>query len=140
MLAANFTLDIIFYPETSIKANINFERNYTKEEPSAAQAKIYVNKLDSTSVNISMRVIVPAASPADPYDIDVMAVGRFSIKDDEKREERFAHAIVNAPNIIYGAIREHVLGITARSAWNELNLGPVTFEADDYEIAESEAD
>lgn len=140
MLAANFTLDTIFYPETSIKANINFERNFSEEEPSAVQAKIYVNKLDSTAVNISMRVNVPAASPADPYEIDVMAVGRFSIKDDEKREERFAHAIVSAPNILYGAIREHVLGITARSAWNELILGPVTFEADDYDIAESEVD
>ncbi|RRV26756.1 hypothetical protein EGJ23_12080 [Pseudomonas sp. o96-267] len=140
MLAANFTLEHIFYPETSVKANINFNRGYSEAEPNEAQAKIYVYKQESTAVTVAMRVTVSATSPADPYDIEVTAVGRFAIKDDEKREERFAHAIVSAPNILYGAIREHVLGITARSAWNEHVLGPVTFDADDYELAKTESE
>lgn len=135
MQAAKFTLENIFYPETVIKANINFNRSHKDDEPNLPQAKIYIHTPDDdAAVSIAMRIVVAATSPADPYDVEVTAVGRFLPDQSENTNISMQNIFNSAPNILYGAAREHILQVTSRSAWNELMLGPVVFEPDDYQL------
>lgn len=136
MLAADFTLESIFYPETLIKANINFDRNHDGDDPNGPDVKIYAHNIDETSVTLAMKIVVAATTPADPYDVEVTVVGRFSSDPRLEKKVSIAHILSSAPNILYGAAREHILQITARSAWKELIIGPVIFEPNDFQSPE----
>jgi preprotein translocase subunit SecB len=133
MQAANFTLDSIYYPETIIKANINFDRSHVGDEPNGPQVRFYVHSNDETSLTIALKVVVQCTSIADPYEVEVTAIGKFSAAQDSEKKASFAQILASAPNILYGAAREHILNVTARSAWNELILGPVVFDPDDFQ-------
>ena len=134
MQAADFTLESIFYPETIIKANINFDRSHDEDTPNGPEAKIFVHSTDEASLTIALKIVVAATTPADPYEVEVTAVGRFSTGRQKNEKASISQILASAPNILYGAAREHVLQVTSRSAWNELILGPVVFEPEDYQL------
>jgi len=62
-----------------------------------------------------------------PYDIDVEAAGIFEISSNVKKEEREDFLTVNGCAVLYSAIRDQVLTLTARSANGQLMLPTVHF-------------
>lgn len=133
MKRAKFTLDYLFYPNASVKANYNFKRNNTDTTPNEPVVKVFIAPRDNENqVQMSLSVVVQGESPADPYDIDILIVGHFagdgSIASDEFSEQ----VVISGPNILYGAVRERIMSLTSRSAWGEYILPAVVFEPSDF--------
>lgn len=63
-----------------------------------------------------------------PYDIEVCAVGHFKINKNVPLEKRYNLISVNGCSILYGAIREQVMNITARSIHGMLVLPTASFK------------
>lgn len=135
MKTAAFTLESIFYPETVVKANIDFERSHDLS-PSEPVVKITtpqnVEGLDESTWQIVLTVEIDSVSPSDPYEIWVLSVGRFKSNNQLSAQDFMKQVIVSGPNMLYSAAREHILAITSRSAWGGLNLPAVVFEPDDF--------
>lgn len=62
-----------------------------------------------------------------PYDIDVEAVGSFRISTQIPKEKREELVLVNGCAILYSAIRDQVMTLTARSYHGTLLLPTVNF-------------
>jgi|SRR5690606_26427356 len=135
MKTAAFTLEHIFYPETTVKANIDYDREHDTP-PSEPEVKItipqHVGDQEDPILQIVLTVAVSAASPSDRYEIAVLCVGRFKSSEDISFQDFAKQVIVSGPNMLYSAAREHVLGLTSRSAWGEFNLPAVVFDPDDF--------
>lgn len=139
MKAVGFALEQIFYPETTVRANIDYEKGST-EEPTEGNLKIFVYKSGDHSYQVSMHYRLEALSDADPYDINVLAVARIRCADDLNGELRSQVLSISAPNMLYGAIREHVLTLTCKSAWKDFVLPPVIIEPSDFVADDDEED
>lgn len=63
-----------------------------------------------------------------PYDIEVCAVGHFRINKNVPLEKRYNLISVNGCSMLYGAIREQVINITARSVHGMLVLPTASFK------------
>lgn len=63
-----------------------------------------------------------------PYDIDVGVFGIFEISKDIPDEERKNLVTVNGCSMLYGAIREHIMTLSARSIHGILILPTVNFQ------------
>jgi preprotein translocase subunit SecB len=62
-----------------------------------------------------------------PYALDIKAVGMFSVNESVPEERREELAFENGAALVYGAIREMVSTITARSAFGTLLLPTASF-------------
>jgi preprotein translocase subunit SecB len=62
-----------------------------------------------------------------PYEINVRAVGRFSVDASCPDEKREVLAFENGAALVFGAIREMVSTVTARAAYGMLILPTATF-------------
>lgn len=138
MKRAKFTLDHLYYPSASVKANYNFNRKHTDTEPQEPQSNIYIAPRDQDhSIQMSLQVVVQSDSPADPYDIDLLIVGNFSGDPSLDPKEFAEQAVMSGPNILYGAARERIMSLTSRSAWGEYILPAVVFEPSDFTFTET---
>lgn len=63
-----------------------------------------------------------------PYDIEVSAIGHFRISKNVPLEKRYNLISVNGCSMLYGAIREQVMNITARSVHGMLVLPTASFK------------
>lgn len=63
-----------------------------------------------------------------PYDIEVCVLGHFRINESVPLAERHNLISVNGCSILYGAIREQVMNITARSVHGMLVLPTASFK------------
>lgn len=137
MKRAKFTLEHLFYPSASVKANYNFNRKHTDTEPQEPQSNIYMAPRDQEhSIQMSLQVVVQSDSPADPYDIDLLIVGHFSGDPSLDPKEFAEQTVMSGPNILYGAARERIMSLTSRSAWGEYVLPAVVFEPSDFTFTE----
>lgn len=136
MKTAAFTLENIFYPETTVKANIDFDREH-ETPPSEPEVKItipqQVGDQEEPILQMVLTVTISAASPSDRYEIGVLSVGRFKSNGDLSFQDFVKQMIRSGPNMLYSATREHVLSITSRSAWGEYNLPAVVFDPEDFQ-------
>lgn len=62
-----------------------------------------------------------------PYDIDIDAAGVFSVNPSLPLAERQEFVLINGCSVLYGAIRDQILTLTARSARGPLLLPTVNF-------------
>jgi len=62
-----------------------------------------------------------------PYTFDIEVVGFFHLSDEYPEEKRAAMLKVNAPAVLFGAMREMVANITARGPYPRFDLPTVTF-------------
>ncbi|SEI99314.1 Preprotein translocase subunit SecB [Azotobacter beijerinckii] len=132
MKRAKFTLEHIFYPEVSVKANAAYDRD-TEDTPNDPQVKIRVGVADEdNSFTMILRLVLDVTSPADPYDINLLVVGRFIGDASLTQEEQIKVIVKSGPNILYGAARDYVATLTSKSAWSELMLPPVIFDPSDF--------
>lgn len=134
MKRANFVLEHLYYPNATVKANYNFKRDYTEAEAQDPQPKIFIAPRDNShAIQMSMHIIVPSESQADPYEIDLLVIGYFSADASAVSEKDFVdQAVISAPNILYGAARERIMSMTIRSAWGEYILPAVVFDPEDF--------
>lgn len=142
MQKAAFALEQVFYPETTVKANIEFKRNH--DEP-ASEPVVSITipqqislEDDKPVLQVVLAVEVPAASPSDPYEIAILTVGRFKSSQQLSTQEFVQAVVFSGPNMLYSATREHILSITSRSAWGEYNLPAIIFGPEDFRMPESE--
>lgn len=141
MKRANFVLEHLYYPTATVKANYNFKRDFTETEAQDPQPKIFIApREESHAIQMSMHIVVPSDSPADPYEIDLLVIGLLSGDSSTVSEKDFVdQAVISGPNLLYGAARERIMSMTTRSAWGEYILPPIVFEADDF-ISPTEPD
>lgn len=134
MKRAHFVLEHLYYPNANVEANYNFKRDCTEAEAQEPQAKIFIAPREkSHAINMSMQLIVPNESAADPYQIDLLVVGHFSGDPASVTEKDFVNQVViSGPNLLYGAARERIMSMTTRSAWGEYILPAVVFDPEDF--------
>lgn len=137
MKTVGFALDHIFYPEASIFANIEYNSDSEKTE-SEPTLKVFVYQGNETAFQMAMTYHKEIESDADAYAIKVTAVGKLSFPEGAGEETKQVVLATSAPNILYGAIREHVLALSARSAFKDYVLPPVIIEESDF-VTEEEA-
>jgi preprotein translocase subunit SecB len=77
-------------------------------------------------VNLRITVSNEEGKPA-PYDIDVETVGSFTINAKIPKERRQELVLVNGCAMLYSAIRDQVMTLTARSYHGTLTLPTVNF-------------
>jgi hypothetical protein len=83
---------------------------------------------DSMLVSLHLRIPNEEGTKC-PYKVSVAVTGIFKwLKKETKREERRDLTVVNGATILYGAIREMVMAITARSVSGQMLLPSVNFE------------
>lgn len=140
MKRASFSLEHIFYPEASIKANFGYLRSHEETPPSEPQVKIFIGAEDKDNAfHMGLQFHIEAVSPADPYQIDVMVIGRFLGDPSMDPTEQAKIIVQSGPNILYGALRDYVVTLTSKSAWNEYLLPPVVFEPSDFDLGQPES-
>lgn len=136
MQIAAFTLEHVFYAETTVKANIEFKRDH--DEPASAPGvnfsiPVQAGEEDGKPIlQMVLTVEVPVASPADRYEIATLTVGRFKSSPELAIPEFVQHVVSSGPNMLYSATREHILSITSRSAWGEYNLPAIIIGPEDF--------
>lgn len=78
---------------------------------------------------LQLGIKLASADKAKPflYEIDVQAIGHFEVIGTIAEDRKMPIAVVNGLSILFGAIREMVLNITARQAYGPVNLPSVSF-------------
>lgn len=77
-------------------------------------------------LNISVRA--KEAAPAPPYELDLRALGFFSVAQPGPTEEATATMVgVNGASILYSASREYILMLTGRGPWGAMPIPTVSF-------------
>lgn len=134
MKRANFVLEHLYYPNCTVKANYNYKRDYTETEAQDPQSKIFIAPRDqSHAIHMSMQLIIPSESPADPYEIDLLVIGHFSGDPASVSEKDFVNlAVTSGPNLLYGAARERIMAMTSLSAWGGYIIPAIVFEPEDF--------
>lgn len=143
MQTAAFTLEHLFYPETTVKANFDFQRGYDapfSEPEVTVTIPQQVGGSEQPVLQVMLTIFVRVASPADAYEIATVTVGRFISNGTLTTQEFVQQVILSAPNILYSSTREHILGITSRSAWGEFTLPAIVFGPEDFRRPDNDND
>ena len=74
----------------------------------------------------------PIESESDAYEIRALSVGRFQTSPETPSETQQAIIMHSAPNILYGALREHIISMTSRGPWSEYYLPAVIIDPEDF--------
>lgn len=134
MKPAKFTLEKIYYPTLSVRANPEYDWQLEDAEVTEPQVRVAMTPSDEpNSFNMSVTVSIGINCPSDRYDIEVLAVGHFDCNEGDNQDAIRTIAI-SGPNILYGAIRDQVMSLTNRSAWGEYILPAATFEPSDFDL------
>lgn len=131
MKPAGFVLEHIFYPEVVVRANPEYSResNNVQAEP---QLRIHVYKLEENRYQMAMDFAKDARNDADAYELKAYVVATFLTDPDQNEELQTKVVAQSGPNIMYGALREHLATITARAPWKEHYLPAVIIDRDDF--------
>jgi preprotein translocase subunit SecB len=133
------------FPIVSIRANMNAKATGTIE----AEQQIAFVPIPNVPNhwNLQLQVKYCSANPSDPfyYDVQICAAGTVEIAEEIPPDKRERLAVVNGLSMLYGACREMVLGITARSMYGACSLPSLDFaqvikEAEEHQLATQKAE
>lgn len=130
-------LDNYFFPVISIHANPHFEPSNKDTHNKAAidiNGNFAITEDDKTCtavLNISVRP--PEEGIIIPYEIEITAVGSFSIPEGLTTDQIGEKAPIFAFSILYTSAREMILTLTGRGPWAPTLLPVHTFQADHLE-------
>lgn len=139
MLPSNIQLHELVYFTVNISArDLDPKEQETKTTPfdfngvsigeSAGLNVVDENKEDPKQFALKLKIVIEnKEGKFAPYNVEVEAGGLFIVNPKMPVEEREAFVLINGSSVIYGAIREEVLGITSRGANGALMLPTVTF-------------
>lgn len=137
MKAAKFTLENLFFPEISIKANQGFSLEST-ELPTEPETAIHVRRNGGDTFLVGVKLVVSAEFDSDKYAIDVFGIGTFRADESLSDEQKVALIARSGPNIVYSGIRDMVATITGRGPWSEYYLQPKIIGPEDFSSKEEE--
>lgn len=81
------------------------------------------------SYGVMLRIVIEnKGGKIAPYDIDVCVIGHFKINKKVPKEKRENLVTVNGCSMLYGAIREQVMTLSARSVHGMLILPTANFQ------------
>lgn len=130
-----------FFPRVSITANPDFSLEEASKDDFAGvgiDSKLHVRKLDDTHRYFcEQRVkITKDTCPEAPYYLDVVCLCFLSATDFTSEEEENKAAIQAAYEVLFPAVRELILTVTARQPWGQFSIGnaelqPVKLEEDE---------
>jgi preprotein translocase subunit SecB len=137
MLPSKIQLHELLYFTFNISARENdskdretvpFDFNGVNVGESASLNVIDENKEDPKQFALKLRIVIEnkEGKPA-PYNVEVEVAGLFLVNPIMPVEERAEFVLINGSSVIYGAIREEVLGLTSRGVNGPLMLPTVTF-------------
>jgi|SRR5690606_10545508 len=131
MKPAAFTLENVFYPQISVRANR--EHNYDGDgDPVLPSIKIHSYRGDGGRYQIALDLKKAIESDADAYEVKALAIGVFQTDPATPEDKQQAIVMRSGPQIVYGALRDHIATITARGPWNEYYLPAIIIDQDDF--------
>lgn len=131
MKPAKFTLEHLFYPELSTKANQDFTPG-DETSPTEPTLKFYLSRTGENSFNLGLRLGLSAEVPSDKYSIEAFAVGVFLTDETLQEEQQVKLIAQSGPNLVYAALRDMVATLTGRGPWGEYYLQPKIIEPGDF--------
>ncbi len=137
MKAAKFTLENLFFPEISVKANQGFSTE-SKELPTEPEVAIHVHRNGSDTFHVGLRLVVSAEFDSDKYGIEVLGIGTFSTDESLSDEQKVSLIARSGPNIVYSGIRDMIATVTGRGPWSEYYLQPKIIGPEDFSSTEIE--
>ncbi|NWE68976.1 protein-export chaperone SecB [Pseudomonas gingeri] len=137
MKAAKFTLESLFFPEVSVKANQRFSPE-SKELPTEPEIVVYVHRRGDHSFHVGVRLTLSAEFDSDRYGLEVLGIGTFNTDTSLADEQSVALIARSGPNIVYSSIRDMVATVTGRGPWSEYYLQPKIIGPEDFASPDSE--
>lgn len=119
------TFEPHFFPLINIEAN----PDYNESDPSlnvVIDSKLSINLTPKSASRFfcEQRVkVVRESNPNAPYYLDIVCLVFATIDDKVPEEERKSAATVLAHSLLFPAVRELVLSLTARQPWGVLSIG-----------------
>jgi preprotein translocase subunit SecB len=127
-------LQMEFYYFQDINVRINQEIPVDKISPDKIglgidlEPKSFLSESDPLRYKVELRIKAEEIKgKIKPYEIDVLAVGFFSIEKDVPKEKRGGIVSVLGANLLYGAARELIFQLTARSPFQPVYLPTTSF-------------
>lgn len=136
------SLDNYFFPAINIQANPHFSPN---GEDTSKNSSVDIKGTFSIGEDrrscaaiLDITVRAPDESTQVPYEIDITAVGSFSIPEGEETDNFSQLAPLFAFSVLYTSSREMILTLTSRGPWKRVMLPVHHFHADDLSERNSE--
>ncbi len=131
MKRAKFTLNHLFYPEISVTSNPEFDPK-AKESPTEPTIQMLLHKTDENQYQLGLRLNLDGEISADRYTISAFGVANFTVDSDIDEDQQARLITQSGPNIVYGAMRDHLATVTGRCPWGEYYLQPKIIEPEDF--------
>jgi preprotein translocase subunit SecB len=115
-----------FFTNVSVTSNPQFKRPTEQFVDAAIDSQLQVGPVKGRSGRFQgqLRVRVDASNSVDvPYSVDVTCICDLIVTDGVPKEAHEPMALQFAHAVLYPAIREAVLSITARQCWGQFSIG-----------------
>lgn len=124
------SLEDHFFPHVQITANANYKPSATDIEVKInSDIKAVQTKDDRDRYMTELRVKLDGdTGESIPYHFDVVGICFITIRGDHATEDKKKAVLQSAHLILYPAIRELILTITARQPWGKFSIGLGTLQ------------
>lgn len=121
-------LNKYFFTRIKVEANAAAGKQSEYESEISSHAECEPHKDDPRKWMVVLTVKVEAEKDKiHPYEIDVQVIGLFTFLKEEDPEKIKKIVHVNAPSLLFGAVREMVANVTARGPYAAVQLPCVAF-------------
>ena len=121
------------FPNISIIANPDYQASTGPTQVPAIDAKLTVGEIDGSHNHfvIELRVQLNAANnPRLPYSLDIVCAMQTIVTEPLPTEKPMSHLMAETGHrLLFPAIRELVLSLTARQPWGQFSIGIGTLGA-----------
>lgn len=116
-----------FFPVVNVRANASGKENANTALDQHVICLPVIGKANHWHLELFLNQ--RSVDPKKPflYDFEFHVVGVVEVSDQTPAEKRQAFAAVNGLSLLYGAAREMLLNVTARSVFGPLNLPSLNF-------------
>lgn len=135
MKAPPLQLERYFFTRTVANANPGFDpveagNAGDAERDVDVQVQLFRNDTDPHQYQLTLSVVpVAVGDTRPPYELEVEAVGFFSVNPNFEHPDMDRLVQVNGASLLYSAAREYVMTVTGRGPWGPFLLPTVNFHA-----------
>lgn len=144
MQNSQWQLKGLSFPNLVCTSNADFNVGSTSNISPSVKTEAFSQ--DASEFCVNVRIEIEPKDRKDPYEIKIHAFGTFVFAEDlnsgpellgkelADRLNSFSHYRANAIQILYGAAREILAGITSRAPWGVALLPVVMIDGDDCDL------
>lgn len=122
-------LENYFFTTVEIRANKPFA-TVKESHPTEPKVEVGLTKHESDPQRFGLLMEIKVATQGkdiQPYEIEVAVFGLVRIPEDVPLNDRPRVAVVNGSHILYGALREFIVNLTARGPYGQVIIPPKSF-------------